>query len=390
MLAYRFIAGLIVFSFFIAPATPILAETQQTTAAADDRWIINDGGVSYLPAGSLSGLALALERGAASVRVDLVLSSDNQVMLLSDTRIDRITDVAERYPERSRPDGSYYAFDFNLDELRRLSLLQKTRQPAASAVSSASDMHVPVAALSDFLGYLDLRYRSSEQKPIVICTLRQGWMHNDEGKNLGSSVLELLDSHRADSGSARFYVASLDPEELQKLAEARTSAGQTGIEFMQMIGGSDGSEARRLEFGSRQPYSYDLLFTRVGIKLVSTYASAVGLYGPAIVDGSGTVIRPRLLEDIKTLGMKVIYSRADTEPYRTDDSAGDDDFYEQIFFSAGFDGMLTRADAAVRQWLENRAGAAADEQQQMIERLIDQLGESGIQPPGPVQSGATR
>ncbi|MEJ2057335.1 MAG: glycerophosphodiester phosphodiesterase family protein [Desulfofustis sp.] len=365
------------------------AELPQAAAETETKWIINDGGAAYLPSGSLSGLALALERGATAIRVDLVLSSDDQVMILGTTRIDQLTDVAARYPERSRPDGSYYAFDFSLAELRQLGRIQEPPAGVPADHFSGFRPHIPVATLNDLLGYIDLRYRDTERKPTLNCTLRQGWLHREEGKDLGNTVLALLDSYRTASGSARFYLASYDPEELQQLAETRGSAPQPGIEFMQLIGANDGSEVRRLEFGKQQPYSYDLLFTRVGIKLVSTYASAVGLDAPVIVDGYGTVLHPQLFEDIKTLGMKVICCRLADGAYLAVGSGDDSALYEQLLFKAGFDGLLTRTDETVRQWLDDRADASASEQQQTIERLIDQIEGSGHQPPGPGQRDAT-
>ncbi len=390
MRAFRSICFLIVMSVFLtAGPLRVEAEIPQAAAEAEAKWIINDGGAAFLPAGSLSGLALALERGATTVRVDLVLSSDDQVMILSDARIDRITNVAEHFPERSRPEGSYYTFDFSLDELRQLAHSQEPQKAASGNRFSGLQTHFPVATLSDLLGYIDLRYGNTEQKPTVICTLRQGWLHRDEGKNLGSAVLDLLESHRAVSGSARFYLASYDPEELQLLAETQASKPEPVVEFMQLIGANDGSEVRRTEFGSQQPYSYDLLFTRVGIKLVSTYASAVGLDAPVIIDGSGAVIRPRLLEDIKTLGMKAICCLAAGGAHLAAPSTSGDTLYEELLFSAGFDGILSRRDEDVRQWLDDRAGASVNEQQQTIERLIDQIEESGLQPAGPGQLDAT-
>lgn len=391
MLAFRSTSVLIVFSLFItAGPLNLQAELRQTGAAAESKWIINDGGAASLPPGSLSGLAVALEGGADTVRVDLVLSSDDQVMILGNTRIDRLTDVAARYPERSRPDGSYYAFDFSLDELRQLGRVQTSPAAAPADGYAPFHAHFPVTTLEDLLGYIDLRYQNSEQTPTVICTLRQGWLHREEGKDLGSTVLALLEAHRTVSGRARFYLASYDPEELQQLAETRASAADSGIEFMQLVGANDGAEVRRLEFGIQQPYSYDLLFTRVGIKLVSTYAAVVGLDAPVIIDGSGRIIRPRLLEDIKTLGMKAICCQTETGPSFAAAGSGADKLYEELLFSAGFDGILTRADEDVRQWLDTRAEMSASEQEQTIERLIDQIEKSGLQPRHPGQSDETR
>ncbi len=34
--------------------------------------------------------------------------------------LDRVTDVADRFPDRARKDGRYYAIDFTLDEIKSL------------------------------------------------------------------------------------------------------------------------------------------------------------------------------------------------------------------------------------------------------------------------------
>lgn len=48
------------------------------------------------------------------------MTKDDQLVVLHDHYLDRVTDVAERFPNRARKDGRYYAIDFTLAEIRSL------------------------------------------------------------------------------------------------------------------------------------------------------------------------------------------------------------------------------------------------------------------------------
>ena len=48
------------------------------------------------------------------------MTKDDQLVVLHDHYLDRVTDVAERFPDRARKDGRFYAIDFTLAEIRSL------------------------------------------------------------------------------------------------------------------------------------------------------------------------------------------------------------------------------------------------------------------------------
>ena len=48
------------------------------------------------------------------------MTKDNELVVLHDHYLDRVTDVAERFPDRARKDGRYYAIDFTLAEIKSL------------------------------------------------------------------------------------------------------------------------------------------------------------------------------------------------------------------------------------------------------------------------------
>ncbi|NNK13008.1 MAG: hypothetical protein HKP52_02120, partial [Desulfofustis sp.] len=159
----RFVLTLILTMVLGCTSPSIGAEGRSDSSSDESKWIISSGITPPLPAGSLLGLALALERGASSLWLDLVLSADDKLVLLSDVRIERSTNVKTIFPDRSRPDGSYYSFDFTLDELQQLSLTPHAVPEYLPLGLSRS--HLPITALVDFLHFVDLVSDDLETPP---------------------------------------------------------------------------------------------------------------------------------------------------------------------------------------------------------------------------------
>ena len=224
----------------------------------------------------------------------------------------------------------------------------------------------------------------------MVAFLTSEW-HQQEGKNLGGVVLEVLDRYRVRAGTAALMIGSYDPEELQQLAQSGGYGATDRIGFMQLIGADDGREVKRLEFGTYQPYSYDLLFTSFGLKAFSGYADTIGLDPEAIFDGSGELSHPTFLDDARTLGLRVVCCRSDSLSEQFFNLGPEPEaLFEHLLFTVGFDGIVTSEDRRARGWLENLAQAGGNEQKKIIERLIDQIGDRDDTPSPPVQSGITR
>jgi glycerophosphoryl diester phosphodiesterase len=68
------------------------------------------------PAGESDGL----RAGADYLEQDLVMTKDDRLVVLHDHYLDRVTDVAQRFPQRARQDGRFYAIDFTLAEIKSL------------------------------------------------------------------------------------------------------------------------------------------------------------------------------------------------------------------------------------------------------------------------------
>src|SRR5690606_2579082 len=69
--------------------------------------------------------ALAYGQGADYLEQDVVATRDDRLVVLHDIHLDRVTDVARRFPERRRSDGRWYVRDFDLAELRTLNVHER-------------------------------------------------------------------------------------------------------------------------------------------------------------------------------------------------------------------------------------------------------------------------
>ncbi len=95
----------------------IACSTGFAIAGSEKTVIAHRGASGYLPEHSMAGKAMAYAMGVNYIEQDLVMTKDNQLVVLHDHYLDRVTNVAEVYPNRKRKDGRYYVIDFTPGEI---------------------------------------------------------------------------------------------------------------------------------------------------------------------------------------------------------------------------------------------------------------------------------
>lgn len=81
----------------------LAGSTLSFSASAADKLVIAHRGASgYLPEHTLPAKAMAYAQGADYLEQDLVMTKDDRLVVLHDHYLDRVTDVAERFPQRAR------------------------------------------------------------------------------------------------------------------------------------------------------------------------------------------------------------------------------------------------------------------------------------------------
>lgn len=99
----------------VTPGASVLP-SQQSSQNRPLIAVAHRGASGHAPENTLAAIDEAHRLGAETVEVDVQLTSDDQLILMHDTRLDRTTNVAEVFPGRA----PYDVGDFTLAEIRRL------------------------------------------------------------------------------------------------------------------------------------------------------------------------------------------------------------------------------------------------------------------------------
>lgn len=147
--------------------------------------IAHRGASGRLPEHTLEAYAYAHGVGAHWLEPDVVRTRDGALLCLHDIVLERVTDVASVFPERKREDGSWYAIDFDLAELKGL-----------AAVGPRGDGRgFQLCALEELLLLIARLDRATGRTTGVCPELKRPAFHRLEGRPLEASFLELMAKH---------------------------------------------------------------------------------------------------------------------------------------------------------------------------------------------------
>ena len=107
-------------SMAIMMSTIVIGSSAMAADSNEKIVIAHRGASGYFAGHTLPAKAMAYAQGADYLEQDLVMTKDDHLVVLHDHYLDRVTDVADRFPDRARKDGRYYAIDFTLDEIKSL------------------------------------------------------------------------------------------------------------------------------------------------------------------------------------------------------------------------------------------------------------------------------
>ena len=110
--------------------------------------IAHRGASGYLPEHTLSAKSLAFAMGADYLEQDVVATRDGELLVFHDLERDALTDVATRFPGRARDDGRHYCIDFDLEEIRSLTV-QERIDPATGEELMRQDLDWDEEVLDD-------------------------------------------------------------------------------------------------------------------------------------------------------------------------------------------------------------------------------------------------
>ena len=242
--------------------------------------IAHRGASGYLPEHTLPAKAMAYAMGADYLEQDVVASRDDQLVVLHDVYLDRVTDVARQYPERCRDDGRYYVRDFDLGEIRRLSVTERLDEHGRAVFPKRFPPHTGrfrIHTLAEELELVRGLNAATGRVAGVYPELKRPAWHRNQGVDMAPLLLETLSAHGYESVEDPVFVQCFDRAEIERLREAFG----TPLKLVQLIGENDWNESDT---------DFDVLKTVRGLRDLAGIADGIGpwinqLYTLETIDG---------------------------------------------------------------------------------------------------------
>jgi glycerophosphoryl diester phosphodiesterase len=185
--------------------------------------IAHRGASGYLPEHSLASKAMAYAMGADYLEQDLVMTKDNHLVVLHDHYLDRVTNVIEKFPQRKRADGRYYAIDFTLAEIKSL------RMTEGFALENGRPKQVfpqrfpiwkstfQVNTFEEELEFIQGLNKSSGKNIGIYPEIKSPAFHRNEGKDISRKTLQILKNFAYSTKDSNIYLQCFNPLELQRI-----------------------------------------------------------------------------------------------------------------------------------------------------------------------------
>ena len=315
--------------------------------------IAHRGASGYLPEHTLPAKALAYAMGADYLEQDVVASADDQLMVLHDIHLDRVTNVADCFPDRNRADGRYYVRDFSLAELRTLNVWERMNAAGSAVYPGRYRERSGEFRLHTLAEEIDLvrRLNAATGATTGIYTeIKRPEWHRGEGVDLTPRVLDLLANSGYRARTDPVFVQCFDAAELRRIRHEL----KCPLRLVQLIGENDWGESDT---------DYDLMRLKTGMESLAGTVDAIGpwvnhLY--SIDPSNRRVVATDLVSDAHAAGLGVhAYTfRADELPVGF---ASFGDLLRYFTIEQPVDGIFTDFPDEVRKILRDHTDQALTE-----------------------------
>lgn len=329
----------------------LMGATFSTTANADDKVVIAHRGASgYLPEHTLPAKAMAFAQGADYLEQDLVMTKDDQLVVLHDHYLDRVTDVADRFPDRARKDGRYYAIDFTLAEIKSLKFSEGFTVENGKKVQTfpgrfpmgKSDFRVHT--FEEEIEFIQGLNHSTGKNIGLYPEIKAPWFHHQEGKDIATRVLEVLKKYGYTKKTDKIYLQCFDANELKRIRNELEPKMGVDLKLVQLIAYTKWNETEEQQpDGKWVNYSYDWMLEPGAMEKIAQYADGIGPdYHMLIADSStkGHIIINGMVKEAHEHQLEVhpFTVRADQlPPYAKDVN----ELYDALYRQADVDGLFT-------------------------------------------------
>ena len=210
------------------------------TSTFKPKVIAHRGASGYLPEHTLEAKIVAHWQGADYLEQDVVATGDGELIVFHDINLESITDVATLYPDRQREDGHYYAVDFLLSEIRRLTVSQRDDQGNElsanfSAMLPELSERFAIPTLAEEIDLIQELNRLTGRSVGIYPELKNPAWHRDHGIDLARSLLDILSAAGYNDATDAIFVQCFDPSEIRRLREELG----TRVRLVQLVYGDE-------------------------------------------------------------------------------------------------------------------------------------------------------
>ena len=242
-------------------------------AWAEPLVIAHRGASGYLPEHTMESTTLAFALGADFIEQDVVISKDGVPVVLHDIHLDTVSNVADKFPQRKRDDGRFYALDFTLAELKSLKVHERSTTDGKQIFKNRyqGSAEFTIATFEEQIELINQLNRQFGKNIGFYPEIKSPDWHREQGVDISKIVMETLRKHGLDDASKAIYVQCFDYAELKRL---RHELGAK-VKLIQLLGENDWGES---------PTDYDALRTPEKLKELATIAQGIGPWIPQLVD----------------------------------------------------------------------------------------------------------
>ena len=320
--------------------------------AGNEKIVIAHRGASgYLPEHSMAAKAMAYAMGADYIEQDLVMTKDNQLVVLHDHYLDRVTNVAEAYPNRKRKDGRYYVIDFTLSEINQLEMTEGFKIENGKQVVTFPrrfplwKSSFRVHTFEEEVEMIQGLNKSMGKNVGIYPEIKSPWFHRHEGKDISKEVLRILKKYGYTTKNDLVYLQCFDPNETERIHNSLFAEFNMEVKLVQLIAETEWQETMIYQGGEAVPYNYDWMFKPGAMQMVAKYADGIGPWKPMIVKNGSTknhMTITNMVKEAHEAGMEVhpYVFRLDHERIPKYASSFED-MLNIFYYQVGVDGVFT-------------------------------------------------
>jgi glycerophosphoryl diester phosphodiesterase len=329
--------------------------------------IAHRGASGSMPEHTLGAYALAILQGADYIEPDLVATRDGVLVARHENEIGATTDVGT-HPEfaarrrSQRIDGAevtgWFTEDFTLAELKTLRARERIAQLRPGNARFDGRLEVPTfGEILACLAEVNATRALAGQSPVGVYPETK---HPSHFRALGLALEPpLLQALRSEPGGAPVFIQCF---EVGNLLQLRRECDYPLVQLMSAQGGP----WDRTDTG----ITYETMVTRVGLRHVAEYATAIGVEKRMAVteDAAGALLPTGLIPDAHAAGLAVHAWTFRAENHflpqglrRGDDPAAHGDMAAEIraHLAAGIDGLFCDFPALARTAMDQFTAGAA-------------------------------